>query len=43
MVGNRISSLNFWWRQPDIQLTDTETWDGTNWTEVNDLNTAKEI
>ena len=31
----------FWWVIPSTQKDNTETWNGSNWTEVNDLNTPK--
>ena len=38
----QTSALLFWWRINNIRAY-TELWNGTNWTEVNDLNTAREI
>ena len=34
------SRNSFWWKWTASKCY-TETWDGTNWTEVGDLNTAK--
>ena len=36
---NQYISFSFWWKYL-LQVL-TELWNGTNWTEVNDLNTAR--
>ena len=36
----QTSAISFWWKQVHLVLK-TESWNGTNWTEVNDLNQAK--
>ena len=39
---NSNSSFMFWWSSRILQVKQkTESWNGTNWTEVNDLNTAR--
>jgi hypothetical protein len=30
-----------WWMRVQLLLNLAESWNGTNWTEVNDLNTAR--
>ena len=42
--GTQTSSLCFGGEgTPHATLAQTESWDGTSWTEVNDLNTAREF
>ena len=38
------SCFSFWWKSRWYRkhLMDTESWDGTSWTEVNNLNTARD-
>ena len=33
--------FRFWWMMEDLLITLTESWNGSSWTEVNDLNTAR--
>ena len=35
------TSLWFWWRGPPAINGKTEQWNGSSWTEVNNLNTAR--
>lgn len=43
-AGEYTNSIAFGGRNggPDAKLANAETWNGTSWTEVNDLNTARE-
>ena len=42
---NTNSSISFWWRNepPGAITANTESYDGTSWTEVNDLNDSRRV
>ena len=40
--GTQTAALGFGGYPPPGALANTELWNGTNWTEVNDLNTARQ-
>jgi hypothetical protein len=43
-LGEQDSNISFsFWRITGSFLSATESWNGTSWTEVNDLNTAREL
>jgi hypothetical protein len=40
---NSNSCFSFWWKSTSRNFSNTESYDGTSWTEVNDLNTARMV